>query len=52
VDGFWVANIGLSYIWTSTTNFEVDYVYRKNSSNVAADAFNDNVLTFTVASRF
>jgi hypothetical protein len=51
-DGFYVANAGLNYIWTSNISFQLDYVYRKNRSTLALATFDDNVLTFSVAARF
>jgi hypothetical protein len=51
-DGFWVGNAGLSYIWTTSVSFRLDYVYRANKSTLAYATFDDNVATFTVSSRF
>jgi hypothetical protein len=51
-DGFWVGDASLSYIWTTSTAFQLDYVFRKNSSTLAFATFDDNVLTFTVSSKF
>ncbi len=51
-DKFWVGNVGLSYIWTTSTAFNLNYVYRKNDSTEAFATFDDNVMTFTVSSKF
>jgi hypothetical protein len=51
-DGFWVADMGVSYIWTSTTDLKLDYAFRRNNSTLDAATFDDNVLTLSAASRF
>ena len=51
-DGFWVGNLGVNYTWTTTTGFQLAYVFRKNDSTLDSAVFNDNVLTLSAASRF
>jgi polysaccharide biosynthesis protein VpsM len=51
-DKFWVGNIALSYIWTTSISFQLDYVTRKNDSTLPFATFDDNVLTFTATSKF
>ncbi len=51
-DHFWVGDLGLTYIWTSTTQFEAQYIFRKDSTTLAYAGFDDNVVTLTASSKF
>jgi hypothetical protein len=52
IDRFWVGNVGINYTLTTVTAFQLEYLYRKNDSTLAAADFNDNILTFSASSRF
>jgi hypothetical protein len=51
-DEFWVGDVSLSYIWTTNISFQLDYIYRTNHSTLPYAMFDDDVVTFSVASKF
>jgi hypothetical protein len=51
-DDFWVGDVGLGYAWTTNTNFQVSYLFRRNGSTLPLAAFDDDVLSLSASSRF
>ena len=52
VDHFVVGDVGLNYIWTQETNFQLQYQLRKDTSTVTDAGFDDSIFSFMAATRF
>jgi hypothetical protein len=51
-DKFWVGDVGLGYSLTTDTVLQLGYVFRTNSSTLAAATFDDDIVSLSGSSRF